>query len=119
MFSQDEYLYGWLLYLAGALALILVGWVLTAKIRWKPLKRVIRLLGMTFLLVPWYASEELAYLAPAWIIAAFEGIFEGNFWRAGGPLLSALGVALIVGGVAVSILHFTTRKPSEPEDAHS
>jgi len=95
MYTQEEYLYGWLLYLAGVALLMGCGWLLTARLRWKPLRQVLRLLAAVLLLVPWYANPDMAYLAPAWIIAGFEGVFEDNFWRAGGPLLSALAVGLI------------------------
>lgn len=95
MYTQEEYLYGWLLYLAGVVLIMGCGWMLTARIRWKPVRHSLRLLAAVLFLVPWYANPDMAYLAPAWIIAGFEGVFEDNFWRAGGPLLSALGVALI------------------------
>ena len=110
MYTQEEYLYGWLAYLAGVLILVLCGWMITAKIPWAGLRGLIRLLAIVTLLVPWYADAEMSYLAPAWIIAAFEGIFEDNFLRAGGPLLSALAVAFVVGVVVWTILFFKGRK---------
>jgi hypothetical protein len=110
MYTQEEYLYGWLAYLAGVLILILCGWIITAKIPWAGLRGLIRTIAIVTLLVPWYADAEMTYLAPAWIIAAFEGIFEDNFLRAGGPLLSALAVALAVDVVVRAILFFKGRK---------
>jgi hypothetical protein len=100
MYTQEEYWYGWLLYLAGVVILMGCGWILTARIGWKPLRQLLRLLAAVALLVPWYANPDMTYLAPAWLIAGFEGVFEKNFWRAGGPLLSALGVALVLGVAA-------------------
>jgi hypothetical protein len=104
MYTQEEYWYGWLLYLAGVVILMGCGWILTARIGWKPLRQLLRLLAAVALLVPWYANPDMTYLAPAWLIAGFEGVFEKNFWRAGGPLLSALGVALVLGVAAQLIL---------------
>lgn len=104
MYTQEEYLYGWLLYLAGVLLLMGCGWLLTARIGWRPLRHLLRLLAAVTFLVPWYANPDMAYLAPAWIIAGFEGVFENNFWRAGGPLLSALAAALLLGILVQLIL---------------
>lgn len=106
MYTQEEYLYGWLIYLLGAAVLILCGWLVTAKIPWGGFRGIVRLLAIVTLLVPWYANGDMTYLAPAWIIAAFEGIFDGNFWRAGGPLLSALAVSFAVGVVVLAVFHF-------------
>jgi hypothetical protein len=114
MYTQEEYLYGWLAYLAGVLILVLCGWIITAKIPWGWLRGLIRSLAIVTLLVPWYADAEMTYLAPAWIIAAFEGIFEDNFLRAGGPLLSALAVAFAVDVVVWAILFFKGKKSEAP-----
>lgn len=110
MYTQEEYLYGWVFYGLGALLLILCGWILTARIAWAPLRHLIRTLAIVTLIVPWYADSDMEYLAPAWIIAAFEGIFEKNFWRAGGPLLSALAVAVAVQVVVGAVLIFKGKK---------
>lgn len=96
MYTQEEYLYGWLFYLLGVGVVMLCGWWLTAKLRWMALRNLLRISVGVALLVPWYAAESTDYLAPAWIIAAFEGIFDGSFWRAGSPLLLAIGVAAVV-----------------------
>ena len=113
MYTQEEYLYGWLFYLAGVVVLMGCGWILTAYVAWKPLRQLLRLLAAVTLLVPWYADTNMTYLAPAWIIAGFEGIFENNFWRAGGPLLSALGVALIFGLLSQLVLRMFYRRVQE------
>lgn len=110
MFTQEEYLYGWLAYLIGAALLICGGWIMTARIPWRELRSLIRLLAVVTLLVPWYADTQMSYFAPAWIIAAFEGIFENNFLRAGGPLLSALAVALAISIVWQLIARFSRRE---------
>lgn len=110
MHTPEDYLYGWLIYLVSAAVLIICGWIMTAKISWGGLRGLIRLLAVVTLLVPWYADANMTYLAPAWIIAAFEGIFEGNFWRAGGPLVSALTVSFAVGLVVWAVIHFKGKK---------
>ena len=93
---EQEYLYGWLFYLLGVFVVMACGWVLTARLRNAPVRNLLRVLAAATLLTPWYAAPDLHYLAPAWIIAAFEGLFEGEFLRAGAPLLWAAGASTLV-----------------------
>lgn len=96
MYTQAEYLYGWLIYLLGVAIIMGCGWLWTARLRSGDLRLLLRLGVLVFLIVPWHVSPEDDSLAPAWIMAAFEGIFEGGeaFWRAGTPLLAALALVL-------------------------
>lgn len=107
MYTQGEYLYGWLLYLLGAVFLFGCVWWASRNWRSDELRQLVRLSSIVFLLVPWYASPDMDYLAPAWIIAGFEGVFDGieAFWRAGAPLLACLGVS-----IAVSLLWHLGRR---------
>lgn len=102
MYTQQEYLYGWLFYLLGVAIVLLAGWMMTAPIKWKALKLTLRLSAVVIFLLPWYANDDMGYLAPAWIIAGFEGVFDGPdaFWRAGRPLLIALSGALLLAAIA-------------------
>ncbi len=98
MYTQEEYLYGWAIYFVGVIIVMGCGWVLTSFIPNKETRHLLRVIaGVTFLM-PWYASEELSFLAPAWIVAGFEGLVDGGeaFWRAGGPLCIALAIAIAV-----------------------
>lgn len=98
MYTQADYLYGWLIYLVGVAIVMGCGWVITARIPNKETRHLLRLFAGVVLVMPWYAAEGLNYLAPAWIIAGFEGLIDGKggFWRAGAPLLITLVLALIV-----------------------
>lgn len=96
MNAEQEYLYGWLFYLLGVVVVMGCGWLLTARLRNAPLRHLLRVLAAAILLTPWYAAPDLHYLAPAWIIAAFEGLFDGEFLRAGAPLLWATGACTLV-----------------------
>lgn len=113
MYTQQEYLYGWLFYLLGVVIILGCGWWLTSAIRFKELRQWLRVSAVVTFLVPWYASADLEYFAPAWLIAAFEGIFESPeaFWRAGMPWLCALAVAL---GLTV-IWQVTARVRARPQ----
>lgn len=111
MYTEQEYLYGWLVYLGGALLMVICFWVLTAAIRFRAMKTVLRLGAIAFFATPWFASEQMEYLAPAWIIAVFEVIFDGPeaFWRAGAPLLAATGLVMAVSAIILTFWHFRRR----------
>lgn len=107
MYTQEEYLYGWLFYLMGVAVLMACTWWLTWKWRSALVRQLFCSSVLVLLIVPWYTSAELDFLAPAWIIAGFEGVFEGNgaFWRAGAPLLSCLALS----SFAVALWHLGRR----------
>ena len=118
MYTEQEYLYGWLAYALGAALLFGCGWLLLALVRWKWLRILLRAVLAAALATPWYADDELTYLAPAWVIAAFEGFFEGGaaFWRAGRPLLAAMAVTAAATAMMLAILWTLRRRraPSQP-----
>lgn len=118
MYTHDEYFYGWLLYLAGVALMMGCGWYFTSGIRIRPLKILIRVAAAVFFLVPWYSSSDLDYLAPAWLIASFEGVLGGetSFWRAGAPLLTAVALASTLTLLIIAGLHFL-RSDREPVDS--
>jgi hypothetical protein len=107
MFTTEDYLYGWLLYIAAGLVFFACWWYLTAKIKTIEIRAVLRTGAAVTMFVPWYTSPDMDYLAPAVLMAAMEGIFDGNgaFWRAGTPLLIALAV-----GIAGSLIYAVVRR---------
>lgn len=115
MYTQEEYLYGWAFYLLGVLMVMVCGWLWTARLRYGGLRMVLRSLVAVFLVAPWYASPDLDSLAPAWIIAVFEGIFEGGdaFWRAGLPLVAALSATLVLTLVVQLTIALMRKTPTE------
>lgn len=98
MYTTQDYLYGWVIYLAGYAVFMICWWLLTAKVSWRPVRRLLRVAVAVAFIVPWYSAPDADYLAPAWVIAATEGAFDGGdaFWRAGMPLLAVLSAALLV-----------------------
>lgn len=106
MFTSEDYLYGWLFYIISGLVFFACWWYLTAKIRYSIMRNGLRLIALVVMFFPWRASPDLDYLAPAVVMAGVEGIFDGGdaFWRAGGPLLTAVGVALLIGLVVAAFL---------------
>lgn len=88
----------WLGY--GLAALIL--WALI----WLPLRRLRPLIAAPVLtvlaalmLIPWSVAADSAALAPAWIVALFDGLIQqdARFARAGVPLVVGLVLALVAG----------------------
>ena len=112
MYTADDYFYGWVFYLVGVAIIVLCGWLLTAKIKHRDTRIVIRLIATTFFLVPWYATPDTDYLAPAWLIAGFEWVFEGTeaFWRAGAPLLTTITLVLALALIVRLSLYYAFKK---------
>lgn len=112
MFTHEEYIWAWIVYLLGAAACMGVFWYLTRKIVWREVRDVLRIGAGVFMLVPWYSSEGGGYLSPAWIACILEGMFEGPgaFWRAGTPLIIALIVALALSSSVYFFLWLRSRR---------
>lgn len=110
MFTTEDYLYGWLLYIVAGLVFMACWWWLTAKLRVATVRHALRLIAGVTIFFPWPAGSDTGHLAPAVVMAGVEGIFDGGeaFWRAGGPLLTALAVAL-VSGVILAVVRGLSR----------
>lgn len=96
--TENAYMTAWLLYLVGAVLMLLLCWWLGRRapaLLMTPLVVVLAVL----LIMPWSVAPESASLAPAWVVALFDGLIrEGeSFRRAGIPLLSASLLALLPG----------------------
>lgn len=102
MFTQAEYMNGWLVYGLAAIVGLGCWWYLLTTIPGRFLRLPLLGLMAGLLLMPWFSAEDSQFLAPAWLIAGSEGLFDGPdaFWRAGKPLLIALGSGLAIGVVA-------------------
>ncbi len=117
MFTHEEYLWAWAIYVLGSILCLAVFWVMTAKIKWAEVRAVLRICATVVVLVPWYSDAEGSYLSPAWIVSILEGVFEGPdaFWRAGTPLLSAVIIALILSSGVYAFLAFRARRSQVTE----
>jgi hypothetical protein len=82
MFSFQEYIIGWGVYLFAVIALLFVFWRMTRFITWGYARDCIRLLGAVFLLLPITIDSSAYYWAPAWIKALLNIIFANPdvFW---------------------------------------
>jgi len=99
--ESQGYLIAWVWYL---LALLVAAWLLWRGGRFLPpvWRTLVTVLPVLVLLVPWTVAEGHEALAPAWMVAVFDGTVQtdGSFWRAGkvvvlAALFSLLPVALV------------------------
>jgi NADH:ubiquinone oxidoreductase subunit 6 (subunit J) len=98
MFTQAEYINGWLAYAGAVIVCYWCWWYMLSKLPIKPLRPVLLGAMAGLLFMPWSVDPAMSYLAPAWLIAGSDGLFEGaaKFWRAGAPLLVAVVASIIV-----------------------
>lgn len=98
MFSFEEYIIAWSVYLVSVIVLLAVFWQLTKRIPWLYVKEPLRLLAASLLLVPALVDGTNTFWAPAWIKGLLHLIFSGpeGFWPIGKLLLIGVLATLIV-----------------------
>lgn len=86
--------WGWYL---GSLALALLVLWRMGRVFSLPLRLALVLIPLVVFAVPWSVGPEHSELAPAWMVAVFDGlgVQELSFWRAGWVLIPALLLPLI------------------------
>lgn len=123
MFSEGEYINGWLAYSAGVIVGLWCWWYLVYKLPLKYLRPALFGAMAGLLMMPFPTAEGSHFLAPAWIIAGAEGVFEGGeaFWRAGTPMLIAIAVgvvaAIVMQGIALLIKGGGQHNNTQPQQS--
>ena len=114
MFSPQEYIIGWSLYLLAVLGLLVVFWHITRPIVWVHLKGSLRLLVATLLLLPSSVENAATYWAPAWIKAFLQLVFGGfdEFLPIGKQLLIAILIVLMIYLLLLIALHLYRKRYS-------
>lgn len=111
---MNEYTIAWIIYLAGCLALMLVGWRITRG--WPRLVRHLLLVTCAvWLVTPFSLQLESPAYAPALFIVVFNTLFQG--WDSA---LDAAGTLLVlwVTALVLSLLYlFFTRRRARPPEA--
>lgn len=99
MLTEENYQFAWTLYILASLGGTAVLWRLLGRPGWMQGKALFCLLLLALLLAPVKADPEQLYLAPAFLVCALEGVFQGAdaMARAGGSLLQVIGLALLLG----------------------
>ena len=96
--TDTQYLWGWVIYLAGALGCLLSLWLLIRN--WPTrAKRSLMMTTAVLLLMPGTAQPEQTFLAPAFLSSIYDALSLSMeaFWRNGLLVLVAAGIASIVG----------------------
>ena len=87
----------------AASGLLFVFLRMTRGLQFAALRRALRASMAVLLFMPWYSYADQDYLAPAFLIAAFDALVKGSeLWtRAGAPLLASM-LSAIVASVLIS-----------------
>lgn len=73
MYSHENYIWGLVAYGVGFICILPMVLIVTRKlIPWTVPRNLIRLFFVALLLTPVKAYTDMYYLAPAWMVAAFE-----------------------------------------------
>ena len=115
MFTQEEYFWAWGVYLMGYVVFLFAWWMISAKIKWRAVRHVSRIVLAVFFLMPWLTEDGGEYWSPAWLVSGIEGAFEGKeaFWRAGEPLLLATGITFCIATIIYVALWWRSRQSDE------
>lgn len=113
MFSTEEYLTTWAIYLLSAAGLMVVWWYLTALLRISVLRNMLRVSAAVALIMPYPVPEQEVFLAPAIMMTFLEGLFfeDHGFSHAGIPLLAVVVLANVVYLIIDLLLQFLRPKP--------
>lgn len=115
--TESDYFNAWVFYLGGAGLLALVWWRISrgwySWIRYPSL-----LVVMAALVVPFNVESGSLLMAPAWLIAFFEGVFlpDIGFLRAGPTFIAVLFLALLIYPVLRLLMWLVGRLRGSKED---
>jgi hypothetical protein len=102
MLSPAEYTNAWLAYILAMIVGLWCFWYLLSKLPLGRLRMVLVCALAGFLAMPAETAPNSAFLAPAWLMAISETLFDGRdaFARAGSPLVAAVllgaGLGIII-----------------------
>ncbi len=108
-----DYIFAYLVYLFGACAVIFGCWMMFYGSKAKYLRDITIIFIAVVILTPIdaYIGEE--YLAPAFFISMYEGVFldgDYGFQRGAAPILALLAVVLIMYHIGRLIYFLASRK---------
>jgi hypothetical protein len=127
MLSSAEYTNAWLAYILAMIVGLWCFWYLLSKLPLGRLRMVLVCTLAGFLAMPVETAPSSAFLAPAWLMAISETLFDGHdaFARAGSPLVAAVLLGAGLGIIIEALWAFfqpkaaptaapkTQRQPSE------
>ena len=99
--NEGNYLVAWGFYLLASLGAMLVFWRMIRFISVQQLKNILQLLFATFLLVPWFIHPGSNYMAPAFVISAFDNNLKGQEPGLSIYVLGSLLLLVMVGSIGI------------------
>lgn len=110
--SAETYLTAWLVYLAGLIGFLCLGWYLSRSFPdW--CRGPVRAMVAALLLMPWPVMTGDGELAPAWVVTLFDGLIQEGIsaGRAGWPLL----LVVVLAGLAAVAEYWRGRQGKQHE----
>jgi hypothetical protein len=98
MYTEENYFWGLVAYSLAVLCLLPLMYQFSRLLYWRFLKWLFWLVSLVILLTPVRAYPDMHFLAPAWLVAAFE------FVRPASPEGPARAITPVVVGVAAVFL---------------
>lgn len=116
--SPEDYKFAWLAYLLGSAIILLGWWFVTQGIANRYLRNSLRVVAAVLLLTPHATQSGEMLMSPALFVAVLDPLFteDGDFLRAGVPLLSTLGVCLLA-YLLIDLLFLKRRRQKAAEAA--
>ncbi len=119
MYSTEEYLIGWLVYIFGVACVLSCLWYLLRGSSKRIFVQCIMVTIMVFLLTPIESHRDTSYLAPALFVSFYEGLTgvndEPGVERGLAPILAITVLALSLYGI-VRFLFIKLKKPPPVRD---
>ena len=104
MYTDENYLWGWVAYAAGVLCVLIVMWIFSRKWRFGAIRHLWLIIASVILLTPVTAYRDDPHLAPAFFVSLYEGFLvtdsDVSFQRALAPILAVGFFAIVLYGLA-------------------
>ena len=104
MYTDENYLWGWVAYAAGVLCVLIVMWIFSRKWRFGAIRHLWLIITSVILLTPVTAYRDDPHLAPAFFVSLYEGFLVTDstisFQRALAPILAVGFFAIVLYGLA-------------------
>ena len=112
MYTAENYMWGWIVYSAGALCLLSVFWLLIRKISISWMKHVLILLYLVFFFTPVTSYPDNPHLAPAFFVSLYEGLMargdDLGFQRGLAPILAIAFFSIVLYVLARVVIRWIT-----------
>ena len=97
MYSAEDYFWGWIVYIFGAVCLTYVVWYILRNVRIVYIRHTLIILIAALLFTPVSAYNDDQRLAPAFFVSIYEGFVidaDSGFQRGAAPILALMVFSL-------------------------